>query len=70
VDHYIKVADALEEALPDVVVEGNEELESPPAPGAFEVRTETGEVLFSKLKEGRLPTPDELLACVGAQRML
>lgn len=62
VDHFISVADAIEEAFPSLVVDGVE------AEGAqaFEVAAEDGRILFSQATEKRLPDPEELVGLLSA----
>eukprot|EP00899_Mesostigma_viride_P026632 jgi/Mesvir1/7153/Mv02513-RA.1 len=60
VDRYIAVAEAIEADFPNAVVEGNPDGVTPRV-DAFEV-TAGGHLLFSKLKEKRLPEPAEVLA--------
>ncbi|KAL3691378.1 hypothetical protein R1sor_005029 [Riccia sorocarpa] len=61
-DYFIKLADGVEDAHPDIMVMGNPEGVTP-RDGAFEVMT--GEfVLFSKLKENRLPTLEDILRAI------
>jgi len=53
-DDFIELADALEDALPDVRVEGNIPPIGEPRQGAFEVRT-GGIMLHSRLGTGEMP---------------
>ncbi|KAG2494881.1 hypothetical protein HYH03_007120 [Edaphochlamys debaryana] len=48
VDEFIAMADAIEEAFPGVAVEGN--LEGDGRPGSFEITTEDGIHIYSKLQ--------------------
>ncbi|KAF5841502.1 hypothetical protein DUNSADRAFT_12669 [Dunaliella salina] len=60
---YIKVADAIEEAFPSVVVEGNEAGDG--RPGSFEVSTPDGAsspVLFSKLDTKQVPDVEDVIS--------
>lgn len=50
VDTYIEIADAIEDAFPTVVVDGNPESDG--RKGSFEVVGATGNVLFSRLGAG------------------
>ncbi|PNH08765.1 hypothetical protein TSOC_004642 [Tetrabaena socialis] len=59
VDAFIAMADAIEEAFPGVVVEGN--LEGDGRPGSFEVITEDGVHIHSKLKSKLHPTADAVV---------
>lgn len=63
VDQYIQIADAIEEAFPDIVVEGNETCDG--RPGSFEIQTEDGRGLFSRLQTGRLPDVDVLITTMS-----
>lgn len=47
---YIQIADAIEEAFPNVVVDGN--VDSDGRPGSFEIKGATGQLLFSRLASG------------------
>ncbi|KAL2622528.1 hypothetical protein R1flu_002733 [Riccia fluitans] len=61
-DYFIALADGVENAHPDIMVMGNPEGLTP-RDGAFEVTA--GEyVLFSKLKENRLPTLEDILRAI------
>jgi hypothetical protein len=59
---YIQVADAIEEAFPNVVVDGNVDADG--RPGSFEVVGAAGRVLFSRLASGG--TPPQAAAIVAA----
>eukprot|EP00700_Malawimonas_jakobiformis_P001998 EC722982.1.p2 GENE.EC722982.1~~EC722982.1.p2 ORF type:complete len:64 (+),score=8.14 EC722982.1:201-392(+) len=59
------VASALKSAFPGLEVLGNSQATRPRL-GAFEVTTEDGQVLFSKLKTGRFPDPKEVVAALAA----
>lgn len=59
VDAYIAVADAIEEAFPSVVVEGNANAEG--RPGSFEVTTEDGLHVFSRLQSKAVPDPEDVV---------
>ncbi|GLJ26744.1 hypothetical protein SUGI_0521090 [Cryptomeria japonica] len=63
-DYFIQIADAIEEAYPEVVVLGNPE-DMLSRKGSFEV-TMDGQLLFSKLKENRLPNIKEILVAIDA----
>jgi hypothetical protein len=58
---FIKVADAIEEAFPTVIVNGNEERDG--RPGSFEVRTEEGVSVFSRLAGAAVlvPGPEDII---------
>lgn len=62
VDAYISVADAIEEAFPTVVVEGNDKAEG--RPGSFEVKTDDGVQIYSKLSSHRYPNPEALISLI------
>mmetsp|Transcript_18218 Transcript_18218/g.29121 ORF Transcript_18218/g.29121 Transcript_18218/m.29121 type:complete len:104 (+) Transcript_18218:264-575(+) len=65
VDTFIQLADVLEDAFPQMMVQ---EVEDKPArDGAFEVHHEDGSLLFSRLKEGRLPRVEEILEALEAK---
>ncbi len=63
VDRFIALADAIEDAFPDLVVEGN--LEEEGRPGSFEVATEDGAPLFSRLASHCYPEPEGLVRAIG-----
>ncbi|BDA49560.1 hypothetical protein COCOBI_14-1780 [Coccomyxa sp. Obi] len=67
VDHFIEIADAIEERFPNLMVNG-EETEGGPAEGKllFEVKAEDGRVLFSARQTGRLPDSGEILDALTA----
>lgn len=58
------MADAIEAAFPGIVVEGNEGGEG--APGSFEIKASSGELIFSKLSSGRWPEVEGLIADMQA----
>ncbi|GBF97736.1 hypothetical protein Rsub_10900 [Raphidocelis subcapitata] len=65
VDTYIAIADAIEEAFPNIVVDGN--AESDGRPGSFEVVGATGTVLFSRLAAvGASPQAAAIVAALEA----
>ena len=53
IHRFITLADAIEAAFPGVVVEGNAEGDG--RSGSFEIKSATGEVLFSRLESGAWP---------------
>ena len=53
-----------QEEFADVAVEGNPDGGAAPRRGAFEVVTEDGQVLFSRLEAGRLPCEQEVLVAL------
>jgi selT/selW/selH-like putative selenoprotein len=61
---FIALADAIEEAYPNVVVEGN--ASGPGRPGSFEVTGTNGAVLFSKLSSGGWPQAEVVVDALGA----
>jgi len=62
VNAFIQLADVVEEVFPSVMVQEREGDGATSArDGSFEVTHEDDTVLFSKLKEGRLPRPEEIL---------
>jgi selT/selW/selH-like putative selenoprotein len=61
---FIALADAIEEAYPNVVVEGNPT--GPGRPGSFEVTLPDGAVLFSKLNSGGWPQAETVVESIGA----
>lgn len=66
VDAFIEVADALEDAFPDVAVDGEEAPDDAPA-GTFVVELADGTVVFSRGAAGeKLPPPEELVALLDA----
>ncbi len=64
VDRFIALADAIEEAFPDLLVEGNPEEDG--RPGAFEVSTQEGTPLFSRLASHCYPDPEGLVRAIAA----
>jgi selT/selW/selH-like putative selenoprotein len=60
---FIALADAIEAAFPNVVVEGNPT--GPGRPGAFEVTLPDGAVLFSKLSSGGWPEAGSVVDAIG-----
>ncbi|KAI8475415.1 MAG: hypothetical protein J3K34DRAFT_464920 [Monoraphidium minutum] len=65
VDMYIQIADAIEEAFPNVVVDGNAEADG--RPGSFEITGATGQLLFSRLQAGGAPPQAAaIVAALGA----
>lgn len=58
-DHFIELADGIENANPELMVIGNPD-DMQPRDGSFEV-TSGQHVLFSKLQANRLPRVDEIL---------
>lgn len=66
---HAQVADAIEEAFPSVVVEGNEEKEG--RPGSFEVaaagegEARTTPQVFSRLDSQQLPDPQDIIARIA-----
>lgn len=63
-NRFIALADAIEEAFPNIVVEGNPS--GPGRPGAFEVTGANGALLFSKLSSGGWPQAEVVVDAVGA----
>ena len=61
VDHFIEVADAIEDSFPGIIVEGIE-VEGAGAGSMFEVKSAEGHFLFSGRQQGRLPQPAEIVA--------
>lgn len=59
VDVFIAMADAIEDAFPSVVVEGNEDGDG--RAGAFEIVTSDGTPIFSKLESKRSPDPADVI---------
>ncbi|KAF8064676.1 hypothetical protein HT031_003478 [Scenedesmus sp. PABB004] len=64
VDRFIELADAIEAAFPNVVVEGNSD--GPGRRGSFEVRAAGGQLLHSRLNTGAWPQPEAVLASLGS----
>ena len=64
VDRFIELADAIEDAFPSIIVEGNEGEEG--RPGSFEVCTEDGRCVFSRLGSGVWPEVGDLLVRIRA----
>jgi selT/selW/selH-like putative selenoprotein len=64
VDRFIELADALEAAFPHVRVDGNELSEG--RPGAFEITTDNGHSVFSRLQSGLAPEPADIIARLTA----
>ncbi len=63
VDAFIAMADAIEEAFPGVAVEGNESGDG--RPGSFEVRTEDGIHIYSKLQSKSHPDADLVVSRIA-----
>lgn len=63
VDSFIAVADAIEEAFPGVVVEGNEKEDG--RPGSFEIQTSEGIAIFSRLRDKALPDPEVIISRIA-----
>lgn len=61
---FIALADAIEAAFPNVIVEGNPE--GPGRPGSFEVKGQAGQLLFSRLSSGGWPEADTLVESLAA----
>lgn len=61
---FIALADAIEAAFPNVVVEGNPS--GPGRPGAFEVTGASGALMHSRLDSGAWPDPDVLVSALSA----
>ncbi|GFR40836.1 hypothetical protein Agub_g1312 [Astrephomene gubernaculifera] len=62
VDAFIAIADAIEAAYP-VVVEGNPDGDG--RLGSFEVLTEDGVQIYSKLESKKLPSEDDVIASIA-----
>lgn len=61
-DHFIKLANAIEDAYPELVVSGNpDDMQS--RKGSFEIRT-GDTLLYSKLKTNRMPELGEVLRAI------
>jgi selT/selW/selH-like putative selenoprotein len=65
---FILLADAIEEAFPTVVVKGNEEQEG--RPGSFEIQTDDGLNVYSRLATKTLPGPQEVLRRISMRAKL
>lgn len=62
---FIELADAIEAAFPNLIVEGNPE--GTGRAGAFEVtNAASGQLLFSKLGNGGWPDPDAVVEALAA----
>jgi selT/selW/selH-like putative selenoprotein len=59
VDHFIAVADAVEDAFPWLIVDG---VEVEGRPGAFQVSLEDGTAVFARAQGGAVPDPDDLVS--------
>ncbi|GAX85410.1 hypothetical protein CEUSTIGMA_g12826.t1 [Chlamydomonas eustigma] len=59
VEAFIAVADAIEAAFPKVIVNGNEEEDG--RPGSFEVSTEDGVNIFSRISTGLSPKAQDII---------
>lgn len=68
VEAFIQVADAIEEAFPSVVVKGNEESDG--RPGAFEIQTDDGISVYSRLASRLLPQPQDVLQRIASRASL
>ena len=67
VDHFIALADAIEDAHPSMMVEGTElEAGGGGSGTTFEVKSAEGHFLFSGRQQGRLPGAEELLSIISA----
>lgn len=64
VDRFIALADEIEEEFPELVVEGNVDQDG--RPGSFEVVTEDGLELFSRMETSRFPIAMELISKLRA----
>eukprot|EP00242_Pyramimonas_sp_CCMP2087_P007340 CAMPEP_0198209562 /NCGR_PEP_ID=MMETSP1445-20131203/16979_1 /TAXON_ID=36898 /ORGANISM="Pyramimonas sp., Strain CCMP2087" /LENGTH=73 /DNA_ID=CAMNT_0043883383 /DNA_START=402 /DNA_END=623 /DNA_ORIENTATION=+ len=62
------MADAIEDAYPSVMVDGNP-AEVNPRPGSFEVTLEDGTLLYSSLQAKKFPTEREMLTAVEEVRL-
>jgi len=65
-DRFISMADDIEDAIPEVMVDGNPP-DMKPRAGSFEVTLEDGTVLFSKLKDSTYPESTALIAAILAR---
>jgi hypothetical protein len=69
VEAFIAAADAIEAAFPGVIVEGNEDGDG--RPGSFEVKTEDGLHIFSRLQgKGALPDVQLLVSALATRTAL
>lgn len=59
-DHFIALADAIEERFPGVAVDGREKEDGPR--GFFRVRGGSGDVLFATEDGAALPEPQEIIS--------
>ncbi len=67
VDAFIELADAIEDAFPSMLVEGNEEGEG--RPGSFEVLAEDGTSLFSRLSMKAAPKTEDIIALIASRQV-
>lgn len=68
VDAFIAMADTIEAAFPGVVVEGN--VEGDGRPGSFEITTEDGIHIFSKLEVKEDANADVVVSRIGNRAQL
>eukprot|EP00877_Chromochloris_zofingiensis_P001621 jgi/Chrzof1/1145/Cz01g42080.t1 len=62
VNRFIALADVIEDAFPNLIVEGNPDGDG--RAGAFEVSSEAGDVIFSKLQSRGFPDVDSVVAAL------
>ena len=59
-DHFIELADAIEERFPGVAVDGHEKEQCPK--GFFRIRAGNGDILFATEEGGDKPDPEEIVS--------
>jgi len=59
-DHFIELADAIEDRFPGVAVDGHEKDDGPK--GFFRIRAATGDVLFVTEDSSARPDPQEIVS--------
>ena len=59
-DHFIELADAIEERFPGVAVDGHEKEQCPK--GFFRIRAGNGDILFATEEGGAKPDPEEIVS--------
>lgn len=66
VDRFIELADLVEEAMPKVMVDGEEDESSCSSAMVFEVSDEQGRVIFSAQQQHRFPEAVDIIRAIRA----